>query len=114
MPGCGKTSSILCLARTLLGDAYKEAVLELNASDERGIDVVRNRIKGFAQKKVTLPPGRHKIVILDEADAYVRPLTILAWLTEGQHDRRRPASITTNHGDIRKHHPLRVRMQPIE
>lgn len=69
MPGIGKTTSILCLARALLGDAYKEAVLELNASDERGIDVVRSRIKGFAQKKVTLPPGRHKIVILDEADS---------------------------------------------
>ncbi|KAF3203455.1 replication factor C subunit 4 [Orbilia oligospora] len=51
------------------GNTYKEAVLELNASDERGIDVVRNRIKGFAQKKVTLPPGRQKIVILDEADS---------------------------------------------
>ncbi len=36
-----------------------------------GIDVVRNRIKGFAQKKVTLPQGRQKIVILDEADRYV-------------------------------------------
>jgi replication factor C subunit 2/4 len=69
MPGIGKTSSILCLARQLLGDAYKEGVLELNASDERGIDVVRNRIKGFAQKKVTLPEGRQKIVILDEADS---------------------------------------------
>ncbi|KAF8539765.1 P-loop containing nucleoside triphosphate hydrolase protein [Trichophaea hybrida] len=69
MPGIGKTTSILCLARALLGDAYKEAVLELNASDERGIDVVRNRIKGFAQKKVTLPPGRQKIIILDEADS---------------------------------------------
>ncbi|KKY25436.1 putative replication factor c subunit 4 [Diplodia seriata] len=69
MPGIGKTTSILCLARQLLGDAYKEAVLELNASDERGIDVVRNRIKGFAQKKVTLPGGRQKIVILDEADS---------------------------------------------
>ncbi|PLB34475.1 replication factor C subunit 4 [Aspergillus candidus] len=69
MPGIGKTTSIMCLARQLLGDAYKEAVLELNASDERGIDVVRNRIKGFAQKKVTLPPGRHKIVVLDEADS---------------------------------------------
>lgn len=71
MPGIGKTTSVLCLARQMLGDAYKEAVLELNASDERGIDVVRNRIKGFAQKKVTLPPGRQKIVILDEADRYV-------------------------------------------
>ncbi|KAJ6264774.1 LOW QUALITY PROTEIN: hypothetical protein Dda_0926 [Drechslerella dactyloides] len=69
MPGIGKTTSILCLAHELLGSAYKEAVLELNASDERGIDVVRNRIKGFAQKKVTLPPGRQKIVILDEADS---------------------------------------------
>ena len=69
MPGIGKTTSILCLARQLLGHAYKEAVLELNASDERGIDVVRNRIKGFAQKKVTLPQGRQKLVILDEADS---------------------------------------------
>lgn len=39
----------------------------------RGLDVVRNRIKGFAQKKVTLPPGRHKIVILDEADRCPHP-----------------------------------------
>jgi Predicted nucleotide kinase len=36
MPGIGKTTSVLCLARQMLGDAYKEAVLELNASDERG------------------------------------------------------------------------------
>ncbi|CAN6666530.1 replication factor C subunit 4 [Trichomonascus vanleenenianus] len=69
MPGIGKTTSVLCLARTMLGDAYHEAVLELNASDERGIDVVRGRIKAFAQKKVNLPPGRQKIVILDEADS---------------------------------------------
>ncbi|KAF7303265.1 hypothetical protein MKEN_01290600 [Mycena kentingensis (nom. inval.)] len=69
LPGIGKTTSIHCLAHQLLGDAYKEGVLELNASDERGIDVVRNKIKTFAQKKVTLPKGRHKIVILDEADS---------------------------------------------
>ncbi|KAF5352463.1 hypothetical protein D9756_006013 [Leucocoprinus leucothites] len=87
LPGIGKTTSIHCLAHQLLGDAYKEGVLELNASDERcvralglsldshanlyksGIEVVRTKIKQFAQKKVTLPPGRHKIVILDEADS---------------------------------------------
>jgi replication factor C subunit 2/4 len=69
MPGIGKTTSILALAHAMLGDNYKEGVLELNASDERGIDVVRNKIKMFAQKKVTLPVGRHKIVILDEADS---------------------------------------------
>ncbi|BEI83077.1 hypothetical protein CcaverHIS002_0309450 [Cutaneotrichosporon cavernicola] len=69
MPGIGKTTSIHCLAHALLGDAYREGVLELNASDERGIDVVRNKIKSFAQRKVTLPPGKHKIIILDEADS---------------------------------------------
>lgn len=68
-PGVGKTTTILCLARHLLGDAFKSAVLELNASNERGIDVVRSKIKTFAQTQVTLPPGRHKIIILDEADS---------------------------------------------
>ena len=68
-PGIGKTTSVLCLAHEMLGKAYKEAVLELNASDARGIEVVRNKIKTFAQKKVTLPPGKHKIIILDEADS---------------------------------------------
>jgi replication factor C subunit 2/4 len=92
MPGIGKTTSIHCLAHALLGDAYREGVLELNASDERsvnslpsakspltsvrGIDVVRNKIKTFAQRKVTLPPGRHKIIILDEADSWVAHLQL--------------------------------------
>lgn len=69
LPGIGKTTSIHCLAHELLGPAYSNAVLELNASDDRGIDVVRNKIKQFAQKKVSLPQGRHKIIILDEADS---------------------------------------------
>lgn len=70
LPGIGKTTSIHCLAMELLGpDLYSQATLELNASDDRGIDVVRNRIKQFAQTKIQLPPGRHKIIILDEADS---------------------------------------------
>ncbi|AJT90477.1 AQG_2a_G0048770.mRNA.1.CDS.1 [Saccharomyces cerevisiae] len=69
MPGIGKTTSIHCLAHELLGRSYADGVLELNASDDRGIDVVRNQIKHFAQKKLHLPPGKHKIVILDEADS---------------------------------------------
>lgn len=53
----------------MLASAVKEGVLELNASDDRGIDVVRTKIKAFAKKKVTLPKG-HKIIILDEADKF--------------------------------------------
>lgn len=57
------------MARKILGNNMKDAVLELNASNERGLDVVRNKIKMFAQAKVTLDPGKQKLVILDEADA---------------------------------------------
>jgi replication factor C subunit 2/4 len=68
-PGIGKTTSLLCLCRELLGDHLKDAVIELNASDERGIEVVRQDIKSFAKRHVNLPPGRHKVAILDEADS---------------------------------------------
>jgi replication factor C subunit 2/4 len=68
-PGTGKTTALHCVGQQLLGSMYKEAVLELNASDERGIQVVRNAIKMFAQKKVTLPKSHHKLIILDEADS---------------------------------------------
>lgn len=74
-PGTGKTSTILAAARQLFGDSFKDRVLELNASDDRGIQVIRTKVKDFAHVKVsaTRPDGRpcppFKIVILDEADA---------------------------------------------
>jgi replication factor C subunit 2/4 len=68
-PGCGKTTVVHCLAREHLGNNYEQGCIELNASDDRGIDVVREKIKGFAQQKVSLPEGKLKIIILDEADS---------------------------------------------
>lgn len=67
-PGIGKTTATLALARELFPDSYKGNVLELNASDERGIDVVRGKIKNFA-RTVALRQVPFKIIFLDEADA---------------------------------------------
>jgi DNA polymerase III delta prime subunit len=50
--GTGKTSTVLALARRLYGTAYRKHILELNASDDSGIDVVRDQIKSFAMTKV--------------------------------------------------------------
>ncbi|RXK40009.1 replication factor C subunit 3/5 [Tremella mesenterica] len=66
-PGTGKTSTVLALARRLYGPPYRKHILELNASDDRGIDVVRDQIKSFAMTKVLFSKG-FKLVILDEAD----------------------------------------------
>ena len=74
-PGTGKTSTILALAKELFGqDFYRQRVLELNASDERGIQVVREKVKKFAQRKIAKHPDGHNVpqiqfVILDEADS---------------------------------------------
>eukprot|EP00039_Didymoeca_costata_P012256 m.175606 g.175606 ORF g.175606 m.175606 type:complete len:337 (-) comp15432_c1_seq2:1439-2449(-) len=67
-PGTGKTSTIKAVAKQLYGSTYKSMTLELNASDERGIDVVRNAIKTFASTRTVFNSG-FKLVILDEADA---------------------------------------------
>jgi replication factor C small subunit len=66
--GTGKTTSALALARELFGESWRDNFVELNASDERGIDVVRGKIKEFAR---TSPLGgsSFKIIFLDEADA---------------------------------------------
>jgi replication factor C subunit 2/4 len=60
----------MALAKELLGENnFKKATLELNASDDRGLEAVREKIKSFAAQKIPLPDGRHKIIILDEADS---------------------------------------------
>ncbi|ODV96253.1 hypothetical protein PACTADRAFT_49634 [Pachysolen tannophilus NRRL Y-2460] len=67
-PGTGKTSMIIALAKEIYGKNYKNMVLELNASDDRGIDVVRDQIKNFASTMQIFSKG-FKLIILDEADA---------------------------------------------
>jgi len=66
-PGTGKTTAALCLAHDLYGDGYREHLMELNASDERGINVVRETVKTFARIK-SIGEIPFKILILDEAD----------------------------------------------
>lgn len=78
-PGTGKTSTILALAKELFGpEMFKTRVLELNASDERGISIVREKVKDFARMQLSNPPPRYKdkypcppykIIVLDEADS---------------------------------------------
>ncbi|KAJ5463456.1 hypothetical protein N7475_008400 [Penicillium sp. IBT 31633x] len=81
-PGTGKTSTILALAKSLFGPAlYRSRILELNASDERGIGIVRDKVKNFARAQLSQPTGLDaayraqypcppfKIIILDEADS---------------------------------------------
>jgi replication factor C small subunit len=69
--GVGKTTSALCIAMELLGEEWRKNSLELNASDERGIKMVRERVKEFAASvKLATDKefGKPKIIILDEAD----------------------------------------------
>ncbi len=77
--GVGKTTSAIAMAHELYGDQINEAFLELNASDARGIDVIRGRVKEFA-RTVPLSSGMVKIIFLDEADALT---------SEAQHALRR-------------------------
>lgn len=78
-PGTGKTSTVLALAKELYGpELIKSRVLELNASDERGISIVREKVKDFARMQLSNPSAEYrakypcppyKIIILDEADS---------------------------------------------
>jgi len=65
--GTGKTTAATAIAKELYGDDWRENFLELNASDERGIDVVRDRIKNFA--RASFGGYDYRVIFLDEADA---------------------------------------------
>ncbi len=77
--GVGKTTSAVAMAKELYGDSLHQAFLELNASDSRGIDVIRGKVKEFA-KTLSLSSDLVKIIFLDEADALT---------SEAQHALRR-------------------------
>jgi replication factor C small subunit len=67
-PGTGKTTLALVIARLLYGDNWRDYTLELNASDERGINVIREKVKVFSQYFTPSKDIPFKLVILDEAD----------------------------------------------
>jgi len=69
--GVGKTSISLVIAKKLFGDSWHQNFLELNASDERGIDIIRNKVKDFARTKA-IGDVPFKIIYLDECDALTR------------------------------------------
>jgi replication factor C small subunit len=69
--GVGKTTLSLVIARQLFGEEWRQNFLELNASDERGIDVVRNKVKDFARTRA-IGAVPFKIIYLDECDALTR------------------------------------------
>ena len=70
-PGIGKTTLSLVIVKELYGDEWRQNFLELNASDERGIDVVRQKVKDFARTR-SLGEIPFKIIYLDEADALTK------------------------------------------
>jgi len=84
--GVGKTTSILCLSRDLYGPGVQNYILELNASDERGIDVIREKVKNFARTAAIASDVSFKILVLDEADSLT---------TAAQHALRRTMEIYT-------------------
>jgi replication factor C small subunit len=69
--GVGKTTAAIAMAKELYGDTWQDNILELNASDERGIDVVRVKIKDFARTRA-VEDVPFKVIYLDEADALTR------------------------------------------
>ncbi len=74
IPGTGKTTVALCIARELYGQNWKTFTLELNASDERGIDTVRDRVKEFSRvNRAAFVQAPFALIILDESDQMTGP-----------------------------------------
>ena len=74
IPGTGKTTAALCIARELFGENWKTFTLELNASDERGINTVRDRIKDFSRYgRSGFGDAPFALIILDESDQMTGP-----------------------------------------
>lgn len=74
IPGTGKTTVALCIARELFGQNWKTFTLELNASDERGIDTVRDRVKDFSRySRAAFGNVPFALIILDESDQMTGP-----------------------------------------
>lgn len=67
-PGTGKTSTILCIAKQILGKNYKDMLLELNASNNRTLDFINTTVTYFCKKKLSTDTNHQKIIIFDEAD----------------------------------------------
>ena len=107
IPGIGKTTTILCIAKNLFGKYFNQGVLELNASDDRGIKAVQDSIIYFCKKKLDLESdngfrySKHKIVLLDEADNMTKKAQQLVNnLMEKYHNTTRFAFTCNNSSDI--------------
>lgn len=117
LPGIGKTSTIKCIARSLYGPHIDDAVLEINASDDRGIKSVQENIVNFCKKKMYFNEedsdddeetkkekakyAKHKIIFLDEADNMTEPAQRLVnMLMEKNHGTTRFAITCNESSDI--------------
>lgn len=107
IPGIGKTTTIKCIVSRLYGKYMKDAVLELNASDDRGIRAVQDTITNFCKKKLDINNdgenkyARHKIIVLDEADNMTQKAQIsISNLMEKYHGTTRFAFTCNSSADI--------------
>ena len=98
-PGTGKTSTILCLARKILGKDYRDLTLELNASNNRTLDFINTTVAYFCRKKLSSDTNTPKLIIFDEADNITKKAqNLLANLME-EHSHNTRFAFTCNESD---------------